>query len=1836
MVSAHKAERGDQPVLHAGPLLITGGFGALGTLIAMWASANHCADIILVGRSGRHAGNGGSGSLLAALTRSGYQGSITMARCDVAVADECRQLTHHQRFGTILHAGGVLADALLRKQTAGTLRTVLAPKVAGTVALSRATALAPLASVGLFSSIAALLGNAGQGNYAAANGFLDGWAAESQSQGRACFSVQWGAWAGMGMAADDPGLAGRLQRAGLHMVQPADGLAVLGGLLSNLTASLPKLPATLAFSGFDWQRLLKPVQRSSPFFEEVAGSDAEHAEHAQHTQQEQHARASAEGARMSLTEVLAILRTCVEAVVGSSIADDAPLMSSGLDSLAAVELRHAVQTRFAVELPATLAFDYPTMQDMAKLVAASVKPAAVAPDQPLMQAGLDSLGAVELRNALATKFSVDVPATVAFDYPTLKALAGFVGDAMAGGRAESGDLELREVALDDSLLTQQSTSDIIGFAARYPSGTTQPHHQPASPGESGTPAFWGCLVSSADLPAVVPISRWDIDAVYAPEAASGKMYVRFGSFEDGVDAIDAAAFRLAYGEAVGMDPQARILLEQTQEVLASAGTAFEPSLEGSTGVYIGCMYTEYLDSILGPQGVADSNSNAIIGHGLSFLTTARICLLQALSPVGRCKTFDASGDGYGRGEGFTVALLRQSSGCSDGSALLAVVRGSAVNQDGRSSSLTAPNGPSQQMLVKACLEDAGLPPASLGFVSVHGTGTPLGDPIEMGALGSALGSGQQQRLAIGSSKACFGHTEGTAGVTGVLLAVKTLQQASAAPILHLRNVNPYVEAAVTDWQSKHRLSGIIVRQAAPGTGLQGGFLIPLTSAALAFMGDHVVMGKTLFAGAGLFELGFAAASSLAGDSAKLALGGASIAAPCLLAAPDRGAEPQRTLMCSIQPGDGSLEDTAGFFVHPAIGDNCIHLAAIPDAGRDVGVTRVPVAVESFSVPIRQQALATTLAESVAEFADRSTSNNMRLVAADGAVTLSIAGLLAKVMPTPAAGKATAGSAGLGNILYQQLQGLLAIKGDSISLATRSSLAGSDTACGRATAVGAAILAAAPWALLKVAAAELGYSANWAGRNLDATSALHPGDPPRDAQPFRDAHGAALQAAVWRAPRMIPMIRSASGPAVHAPATSGLPNAISGHVIISGGLGALGSLVACWLLHQSTTITKITLLGRSGRPTFAVAQMLQKALAHGQSRGCVLELAACDVAFGENAAALMACTKAGQGAPPATIIHAGGMLKDAMLGNQTAAGMRSVFAPKVAGAAQLSRHSAALPLAATVAFSSIAGLLGSGGQANYAAANAVLDAWSDTLQSQGVASVSLLWGAWGGFGMAAQEPTLMARLARLGLGAIQPAQGLAALAVAMQQQGLGSNLSTQPRTMPSARVVASVFLWDRLLPTSLGSLQNGGRQAAAETLKPAVTRPVWWPMGAAERLTWVMNVINAAVVNTIGRAVDPAEPLMSAGLDSLGSVELQKELSLLTGLDLPTTLLFDYPSIGELAPMLAAQLPAFTPDPEPAPDQAIPEWRAATVAADQSPKASGEAKANGSALPDPALQGPRWLSMDRGARRQFMRSQVLGAVKIITGVDISLDAPLMSAGLDSLGSVELRKELISITTLDLPATLVFDYPSIHDIVEYILNEFAPAPAPAAADDRIGVVFPKQAPGAITAPDEDEEEVAGLVEAVPDKRVRRLPPLNPNAPRLTKPSYFTVPPIKRLRRMTNAQLESVPRFVVGKEDTGEVMLINNVNLLGLDLDAIVDIEKGRVQVYGLAGGPGIPPIGQGLNGPAMLTFRRMHMKQKDAKSLERFAAKLREHSARAGGVFVHYDADAGVWIMKVDHF
>jgi acyl transferase domain-containing protein/acyl carrier protein len=380
---------------------------------------------------------------------------------------------------------------------------------------------------------------------------------------------------------------------------------------------------------------------------------------------------------------------------------------------------------------------------------------------------------------------------------------------------------------------------IIGMNCRFPGGADYPEK------------FWELLHNGVDAITEVPADRWDVDEYYnANPNTLGKIYTRYGGFIQQVDQFDPHFFGLSPLEAASMDPQHRLLLEVGWEAIENAGQSPEELNGSQTGVFMGLFMEDYsrfnlysgdhnridaysslgnarsiaigrLAYVLGLQGpvmqldTACSSSllavhlacqslrsgecNMALAGGVNLILAPEASIglsrMRALAPDGRCKTFDAKADGYVRGEGCGIVVLKRlSDAIANNDNILAVVRGSAVNHDGASSGLTVPNGLAQEKLINQALKNAKVAPEQISYVETHGTGTSLGDPIEVRALGSVLCQGRspEQPLLIGSVKTQLGHLESAAGVASLMKVVLALQHAEIPPHLHLQQPSPHI------------------------------------------------------------------------------------------------------------------------------------------------------------------------------------------------------------------------------------------------------------------------------------------------------------------------------------------------------------------------------------------------------------------------------------------------------------------------------------------------------------------------------------------------------------------------------------------------------------------------------------------------------------------------------------------------------------------------------------------------------------------------------------------------------------------------------------------------------------------------------------------------------------------------------------------------------------------------------------------------------------------------------------------------------------------------------------
>ena len=627
------------------------------------------------------------------------------------------------------------------------------------------------------SSIASVWGGYGQTAYGAANAFLDGLTWRLRERGIAGVSANFGPWsAGM---ADEESRA-KLGKRGIKTLSPADALA---GLAELIAVSAEQGAAQGVVARIDWSRFLPLYQQA--------------------------------GRRAFLAELEREVPSTVPVTTASGKTELVERLTS-----APVQQRRKLMSDFLRDAVADVT---------------RVDPAEIREDAGFFDLGMDSLMAVELRRRIEQGVGKQIPATLAMDHPRLSDTVDYLlGDVLA--LSEQASKSGAALATAVTTRTDEPIA-IIAVSCRFP-GAPNPE------------AFWDVLSGGVDAIREVPEDRFDIDEFYDPDPeVAGKTYTRFGGFLDGIDGFDPEFFGISPREAVWIEPQQRLMLETVWEGLERAG--YSPaSLRGSrTGVFAGVAANEYAhllsaESIdkIEPYFITGNALNAISGrvafalglegpavavdtacssslvavhqavqalHSgdcdlavaggvnvlLSPVTVVAASRARMLSPVGRCKTFDASADGYVRSEGCGILVLKRLSDAErDGDRIAAVIPGTAVNQDGASSGLTVPNGGAQQRLISTALARAGLVGGDVDYLEAHGTGTPLGDPIEVQAAGAVYGAARDANrpLLMGSVKTNIGHTESASGAAGLIKVVLSLQHRELPQSLHFDNPSPHI------------------------------------------------------------------------------------------------------------------------------------------------------------------------------------------------------------------------------------------------------------------------------------------------------------------------------------------------------------------------------------------------------------------------------------------------------------------------------------------------------------------------------------------------------------------------------------------------------------------------------------------------------------------------------------------------------------------------------------------------------------------------------------------------------------------------------------------------------------------------------------------------------------------------------------------------------------------------------------------------------------------------------------------------------------------------------------
>jgi polyketide synthase PksN len=763
------------PLRDAGTYLITGGLGGLGWLFAQHLARTRSARLVLTGRSALDAAKQ---QRLDALQAAG--GEAMYLAVDVADQAAMRAAieTARGRFGAIhgvIHAAGIGAPHSVLQVSREAFAGVLAPKVEGTLVLDEVLRGQALDFICHFSSAAAVLGDFGACSYAVGNRFQAAHARWCGGPASRVLAIQWPLWeeGGLGLG-DAPATQRYLQASGQRALRTPQGLA----LFEQLLGGSPSRPLVLTGDPARIERFLRvtqggPVALAAPAVPAAAGALEQRA-----------------------ARYLAGLLSQTLRMPAERIDPQAAFEQYGIDSVMVMELTSALERSFG-PLSKTLFFEHQSLQALASYfveeqhdkLTAVLGTEAVRPAPPVAAAAVPPAPARRTRQ----RFAAVVPA------------------------ANAGALDIA----------------IIGLSGRYPKAAT-------------VQEFWDRLAGGEDCVSEIPTERWDQRLHFDPEKGKlGKSYARWGGFIDGVDRFDALFFNIAPRDAAGIDPQDRLFLQCAQATLEDAGHTRD-TLGRSVGVFVGAMYQEY--QLYGAQAQAlgsgyalGGNSSAIANrvsyffnfHGPSLavdtmcsssLTAIHLACQsiargdcevalaggvnlsvhpnkfialsqgQFLSTDGRCRSFGAGGDGYVPGEGVGAVLLKPlARAIEDGDRIHGVIKASAINHGGKTNGYTVPNPNAQAELIERAIRQAGIPAAAISYIEAHGTGTALGDPIEIAGLAKAFGEVAPGRCAIGSAKSNIGHCESAAGIAGLTKVLLQMKHATLVKSLHSDELNPNID-----------------------------------------------------------------------------------------------------------------------------------------------------------------------------------------------------------------------------------------------------------------------------------------------------------------------------------------------------------------------------------------------------------------------------------------------------------------------------------------------------------------------------------------------------------------------------------------------------------------------------------------------------------------------------------------------------------------------------------------------------------------------------------------------------------------------------------------------------------------------------------------------------------------------------------------------------------------------------------------------------------------------------------------------------------------------------------
>ncbi|MCE0537504.1 SDR family NAD(P)-dependent oxidoreductase [Kineosporia rhizophila] len=775
--ASNAADNADTRPRTGGTFLVTGGTGVLAGITARHLAVTGQADrLVLVSRSGARADS--AATLAAGIAEAGAEVRIVAA--DVTDRAAMGQVVASiEELRGVMHTAGIVDDGIISSLTADRLGAVMRPKADAASILHELTADRELDYFVLFSSAAATFGGPGQGNYTAANTFLDGLAAHRRANGLAGQALAWGSWmAGEGI--------------GKHLSQN----------LLNRANNTGELSTEEGLDLLD-EALTRDEAHLVPFRLDVGALRAV---------------AARGGVLPALLHELAPVRAGVATAVNTG-------GSSGALRQQLAGLRPAERERAAGQLVRT----------HVAAVLGHASPDAIDPERAFTELGFDSLTAVELRNRLNQATGLKLSATLVFDHPTPKALSKHIVGELTGEQSARSASNIS--ALSDDPIA------IVGLGCRFPGGVDSPEAMwrmlsegtdtisrfpgdrgwdptlfSADPQSLGTsyadeggfieragdfdPGFF--RISPREALAMDPQQRLLLETSWEALEHAGINPDALRGSSTGVFVGAAASGYSALGVAGADGAEGHLLTGNVPSVI-SGRVSYTLGLEGPAVTVDTACSASLVALHLAAASLRTGESDLALAGGVMVMVDAAEFLSfsqqKALAADGRSKAFSAQADGMGLGEGSGMVVLeRLSDARRNGHAVLAVIEGSAMNQDGASNGLTAPNGPSQQRVIRAALAQAGLGPNDVDVVEAHGTGTSLGDPIEAQALLATYGESRPENrpLWLGSVKSNIGHAQQAAGVAGVLKMVLALQHAQLPVTLHADEPSTHIDWSAGD------------------------------------------------------------------------------------------------------------------------------------------------------------------------------------------------------------------------------------------------------------------------------------------------------------------------------------------------------------------------------------------------------------------------------------------------------------------------------------------------------------------------------------------------------------------------------------------------------------------------------------------------------------------------------------------------------------------------------------------------------------------------------------------------------------------------------------------------------------------------------------------------------------------------------------------------------------------------------------------------------------------------------------------------------------------------------